>query len=409
MAMGGSVIDDEVLGPNPLIATHKALPRYVTKHIAPLDGIRGLAVLLVFFHHSISAASLAVTMPVEKLLVSFIGAGWIGVDIFFALSGFLITGILLDSKGNTDYFLNFYARRTLRIFPLYYLFLALVFVVFAPLVEHLYAPNPSFLLLEQSQWWFWSYLQNWHFVKLGTGSTVPVTHLWSLAVEEQFYLVWPFVVFLCSTRRVIWISAAICVASPLLRLMLLRAGWTDTSVYMATVTRMDALVVGALLAAWLRSQPMPSPKQALIALMGILVGGGAITTLIDHGLRRNGAALQTIGLSVISVSATLLILLAVSKDAKSGLHRILTIKFFRQSGKYSYAIYIFHPPILWGLAAVLRSHKRLLVPGTHLLSIGYIGFVACALLCTYAVSLLSWELYEQHFLSLKRYFVASLN
>ena len=169
---------------------------------------------------------------------------------------------------------------------------------------------------------------------------------------------------------------------------------------------MDALLVGALLAAWLRQgSPVPAPKKTAIALISILLVGMSLTALLDHGLRRNGVGLQTLGLSVISFSAALLILLVYSSSSTSLLNRVLTATGLRLSGKYSYAIYLFHPPILWGGAALLRSHGILLNSGTHLFSAGYLAFAALSLASTYLLSALSWHFFEQHFLSLKKYFV----
>src|SRR5262249_2846553 len=114
--------------------------------------------------------------------------GWMGVDLFFVLSGFLITGILLDSRGADGYFSSFYARRFLRIFPLYYGFLALWFLVLA----YVFGSAYSDLFARERQVWFWSYTANWGRPdELGA-----LGHFWSLAIEEQFYLVWPLVVWL---------------------------------------------------------------------------------------------------------------------------------------------------------------------------------------------------------------------
>jgi peptidoglycan/LPS O-acetylase OafA/YrhL len=379
-------------------------------HEPSLDGIRGLAVLLVFFHHSIWAASLAVTSKVDRVFQAVVTSGWMGVDIFFALSGFLITGILLDSKGSNSFFLNFYAKRTLRIFPLYYLVLVMTFVVLAPTLERVYSPGDAFAQIERNQAWFWFYLENWYFVHLGAGSTFPLTHFWSLAVEEQFYLIWPLIIFLCSVRRTLWVAAGVCIAAPLIRLVLISKGWPEVSVYMATITRMDALLAGALLASWLRcGYPAISPKTCAIALIGIFVGGMAVTGIIDHGLSRNGLAVQTIGFSIIPASAALLILLSLSLSRSSSLNNVLTHPALVKCGKYSYAMYVFHPLIQWSLAALLRSHGILLKPEVHLVSWNYLVFALLTLACTYLTSVLSWYLIERHFLNLKKHFVGSSN
>jgi len=153
--------------------------------IPALDGIRGLAILMVMLFHY--GGNLERTNPIGRLVGGLFSFGWSGVDLFFVLSGFLITGILLDSRNAENYFSSFYARRVLRIFPAYYVSLALLLLIL-PMLD-----PPLRLSLPSDQWMYVFYAQNWVgiFDYPGRGLLTPY---WSLAVEEQFYLVWPLVV-----------------------------------------------------------------------------------------------------------------------------------------------------------------------------------------------------------------------
>src|SRR5436190_14494061 len=151
--------------------------------IPALDGIRGLAILMVMlFHYS---PELDRSNPIERVAGSFCGYGWTGVDLFFVLSGFLITGILLESRAAGNYFSSFYMRRVLRIFPAYYLSLGLMFLV----VPKIDSGGLRLLPSAHDRWMYVFYAQNWVGIFHYPGQMI-VTPYWSLAVEEQFYLVW---------------------------------------------------------------------------------------------------------------------------------------------------------------------------------------------------------------------------
>jgi peptidoglycan/LPS O-acetylase OafA/YrhL len=374
-------------------------------HMLPLDGIRGLAVLMVFFHHFNAAANaIGVSMP-ERLGIKILDSGWIGVDLFFVLSGFLITGILIDSKERPRYFINFYAKRTLRIFPLYYLFLAFVFFVLRPVFNCMYYADNAYSTLWHSQLWFWAYLQNWHFVVIGNGSKIPVTQLWSLAVEEQFYIIWPFVVFFCASRRIAFISVVLCIAAPVIRLFLIRSGWNQTSIYMSTITHADSLLLGAFVAAYARSgYAVPSARRLFLLLGFVVLMGSALIADIDGGLKRDGLALQTVGFSVISCSAALFIAGALLLPERVPLNAIICHPALRMFGKYSYSLYVFHPPVIFGMVWLLRARFGLLVQGVRLFSLGYLFLAFLSLLICLAISISTWYLIEARVLALKRYF-----
>src|SRR5262245_1871381 len=151
-------------------------------HVQSLDGLRGIAILLVMlFHFSDNGSDLAPSsVLVDRIFHRLSGAGWIGVDLFFVLSGFLITGILFDAKGTPSYFRNFYVRRALRIFPLYYV--ALVLLLIMPLmVQHRPVPH----LAARDAGWYFAYLSNVKMARAGWPSHTGLAHLWSLSVEEQ--------------------------------------------------------------------------------------------------------------------------------------------------------------------------------------------------------------------------------
>ena len=153
------------------------------RHVPAADGVRGLAILVVLIHNAawINAGTGSFLL---KLTLAITSTGWVGVQLFFVLSGYLITGILVDALGSPRYFRHFYIRRTLRIFPLYYAAL-LVALFVVPQVAQVPAWAAA---ARQNQWWYWSYLSNWG-APFGHG-IAGLPHFWSLAVEEQFYLCW---------------------------------------------------------------------------------------------------------------------------------------------------------------------------------------------------------------------------
>src|SRR5580700_1566023 len=175
------------------------------KKIPQLDAVRGIAVLLVLLHNTDRYPSLRLHFISDN--------GWMGVDLFFVLSGLLITGILLDTKQSEGYFRNFYARRCLRIWPLYYSVLLFMFVIVPTL-----HPSEAHTVFDarSSPWWAYPvFLQNC-LVPIPAMATAPLGVTWSLAVEEQFYLLWPPVARFCAEAQLRWIAvAAICLSPPL--------------------------------------------------------------------------------------------------------------------------------------------------------------------------------------------------
>lgn len=214
------------------------------KHIPTLDGLRAVAILLVLLH----MGGLRPTIDNQHMLGSFLAilmdSGWIGVQLFFVLSGFLITTILLKTN-NRDTFktlLNFYIRRALRIFPLYYSSLAILFTL-------------AITLNEAPEWLKNSFLHKWHFIFYLSNWITPfidpfMGHFWSLAVEEQFYFIWPILVLLINRNKLIWLCIILIIQAPIFRICIHL--WQNPHIelveYTWTPARLDGLLIGALLA-----------------------------------------------------------------------------------------------------------------------------------------------------------------
>ncbi|HEX6536754.1 MAG TPA: acyltransferase [Gemmatimonadaceae bacterium] len=370
-----------------------------SKHIAALDGVRGLAILLVIADH---VGRLVPTSGVADQAAKDIAtSGWVGVDLFFVLSGFLITGILLDAKGGARYFRSFYARRVLRIFPLYFAFVAAALWIAPALGWN--GPNQGPLLHER-QGWFWTYMVNVLVARHGWAGAPPDTgHLWSLAVEEQFYLAWPLVVALSSRRALARIAIGAIVTASLLRVALVAAGVPGAAIYVLLPTRMDCLAAGALLAIAARDETRwPVARRALAAAapFAALVLAGVFAA--RHALEAERAPMQVAGYPAVVLLAALAIATAVGPrlgDSVRSFWRWRPLRFF---GRYSYAMYVLHPPIITLLvAAGLGPQQIPLVRGTALAR--QLGFGALALAVTTAAALASWHLLEQPFLRLKRF------
>ncbi len=367
-------------------------------HRPALDGVRGIAILTVFLYDCLKAPGEGLlNLVLRKVSV----AGWTGVDLFFVLSGFLITGILIDSRGRPGYLRSFFARRSLRIFPLYFLALLVTFVAVPQLAEYWSPAQPvaqKVSELSRDQFWYWTYLQNWHFAYEGHWPHVNyLSHFWSLAVEEQFYLVWPFVVGFLSTRslaKVCWACIGLALA---LRVGLSMSGADTIALYVTTVTRMDSLCLGALFAMGLRS-PVWYPRltrwawPVMSLLSVVIVGVDAVWPL----LKTEQVGSQTIGHTLLGLMFGCFVFSAAAVSPQHWFAKVLSQRWLTLPGQFSYAMYVIHRPIY---KLVLKLDWSVLPESVQPLVI----FLA-TLLATLAVSALSWKFFEKPFLSLKAFF-----
>jgi peptidoglycan/LPS O-acetylase OafA/YrhL len=365
--------------------------------------LRGVAILLVMAFH-FGWAKPAVGRP-AKLLVLCTNFGWSGVDLFFVLSGFLITGILLDSKDSARYFRNFYARRALRIFPAYYAVLATTLVVLPMFVPY---ASPGLQRILHEQGWLWAYSPNiamavHHGEWIFGADWLYLAALWSLAVEEHFYLVWPQLVHFVSIRTLARVSVAIVLLAPIARAVALAAGVAPSIVYCLTPFRADALAMGGLLAcvyrtpswlAWLRPR----------LFWGVIAGAGLV--LIITARRKFFSFLdpsvQVLGYSALALLFGSTLLAAVSGNPANRLGRFLTSPVLRIFGKYSYGGYLLQdllrPAYLkWLPVSTLEQRVHSEVAALMLHSVACMALTLC-------FAFTSYELFERHFLKLKRFF-----
>ena len=345
-------------------------------HVPALDGVRGVAIALVLLSHVLHDR------------VS--SAGWIGVDLFFVLSGFLITGILWDSRERPHRARTFYIRRALRILPLYYGVLFVLFVA-VPIVHAV--PTDEYRQLVSEQWWYWAYLPNWLIAlkhRIDGGS---LAWFWSLAIEEQFYLVWPLLVWHASRRTIVRVCAGTMVAGFVLRcvLVFMHAGAYESRplVYMLTPCRLDGLVVGALIAMQIRE---PGGYAALCRRIRLpaLISAALLCALALLQLEDGAPAMarspivETVGYPALAIAFGGFLVASLGPW-----RQIMSSRVLRCLGLYSYGLYVLHP-------FVIRAFRERspLVFGTW-------GFALAATATSLAIAWLSYQLYERHWLALK--------
>jgi peptidoglycan/LPS O-acetylase OafA/YrhL len=393
------------------------MPREATPaepaHIPVLDGIRGLAIVMVMIIH---LWWMPQRSAIDRVFTVGANLGWFGVDLFFVLSGYLITGILLDAKGAASYFRNFYVRRILRIFPLYYLVLILSLYV----LPHALPPDKvaRFGSIAGDVRYYWLYLSNFAIARAGMARHGILDVTWSLAIEEQFYLVWPAVVAFCSRRALARIAAGLAVASLAARLGLhFFSSYNAFSIYVLTPCRLDGLAVGAILAIWAREpgglERFKRPARvAIYALLPLVIGLPVAEELFgtpsDFGVGF-GPVFITVGLSLLAVLFGALLILVVTAEPGSTLQRVFGSAFLRTFGKYSYGLYLIHLPLralirdrIYGPSDrnALIHYPRLLgseLPGQMLF---YLVAGSAALGCAWV----SFQIFEKQFLKLKRLF-----
>ena len=350
-----------------------ALPRAGHAHVPALDGVRGIAALLVLgFHFAQHFSEQASGLWVPLFRVAPLGQT--GVDLFFVLSGFLITGILLRDRHRAGALPRFYVRRSLRLLPLYVGVLAIVFFV-----------APALGMAEPVDWgrawYFWVYLQNlpatFHWPLQGPG------HFWSLAVEEHFYLLWPLIVWQLSERALARLCGGLVLLAIAVRVALLALGYDP---FYFTLARLDGLAAGS----WLAVQavrPHELARLRPLAIRGLLALTPALAVLQVLYGGQQVPALQVAKYTAFALLyAAVLLLVAQGKTAA---HAVLASPPLTLLGRISYGVYVFHPFVYtwvdghgWSLTSAL----------------------AACLGGTMAVSLLSYYAYERPFLTLKQRF-----
>ncbi len=365
--------------------------------IPALDGLRGIAIILVMLHHFTSYRP---TAGIDALIGNVVFFGWSGVDLFFVLSGFLITGILLDTRDSKRYFTTFYARRTLRIFPLYYLVLFVAFVVLPmfPAVHPVLAGQADV----PPQWPYWLYLTNVAIADRGwVHGWVDVA--WSLAIEEHFYLVWPLVIWLCPPRVVAGLCAVIIVAEPVARMFARTSFEQALPIYVLTWFRLDGLATGALLALAQRRGLLPSlDRWVPIVVIAGVAGIIACTILGGHTWWWN-RRMQQYGYSLIAITAGAMLVSAISRPADSLWPRMLSAGWLRAFGKYSYCLYLIHLPVMRAVRVYVFNPDEYQTLGIAPWS-AQVLFYGAATAPAFALAWLSWRWFEAPILRLKARF-----
>lgn len=371
----------------------------MNNHIKELDGLRGIAVLLVIFFHLFLRAIFFTQVPILKIFAAFTSVGWAGVDIFFTLSGFLITSILLKTKSRENYFKNFYIRRILRIFPLYYAAIILV-LLFIPNLEPEFINSRgrtlSLMLL---------YQQNWIPLLKNYSMTLYLSATWSLAIEEQFYFLWPFIVYKLNREQLLGLGTGYIVLSILARIVGI-AFWPNLAqaalfFYYAPFARFEEILFGSLLAVLLTFQRIEQ-RIRLFSIPLSLLSLAAFISLCFLSLPGSPSPQESIPLTIggyttIAVFAAGLIGVFVTSSPENILRRIFKTSVLTFFGKYSYSMYLFH------MVPVLLLAHTFWYSGMHSWA-SFVMYVVATFLITILIALLTWNLLEKHMLNLKKYF-----
>lgn len=359
------------------------------KYFPQLDGLRGIAILMVLCYHYFQNTFLC-------------DLGWSGVDLFFVLSGFLITSRLLPYINYKKSIQHFYRNRFLRIVPLYFGFLIIFFIGwFAFTSKETQAANPFYT----GHWWqFFLFIQNWVFIYDTTPTARHLMHLWSVATEEQFYLLFPVFILLVKQRKKLLLAAvtvmALAATGRCLFFYLSKNVVDYETVYFNTFFRIDSFAGGIFLFLLLeKKKNLLNTDKANQYLPGIIVLLMAIPVLIFRSPDKHTEFFSTVGYTFIALIYTWVLFVTITGRNRL-VNTITTSKFLRYTGKISYGIYIFHYPLFqFGFAFLSKLYALLhITTDTSLLAISN------ALICiplTFLISHLSYTYFESRFLKLK--------
>lgn len=393
-----SSIGSSPLSPMPLVDSARERSTAPIPYIASLDGLRGWAITAVIAYHVVRVAGSEGT--VDRVLTALAGVGWMGVDLFFVLSGYLITRVLLAHRDSSSYFRAFYIRRALRIVPVYYVTLAVLFWV-VPAVAPSLSPKYETFLAHQE--WYWGYVANWFIVIHKLNATpLSTTHLWSLSVEEQFYLAWPLIVWAVPPRRLARVCLVGAVGVLVLRIWLRAHGAGFNPPYYSTPTRLDTLLLGAWLACMGARGDFAAlaRKWAPMLLCSALCALAAIAVTHDGQLARASGVMVTYGFSVVACANVALLAWVLATDGRGPIAQRTLGPTMRSIGRYSYAIYLFHD-LLFGLFqyAGLSVERFPRLAGTELP--GLVAMFVLVYGSAWILARVSWQVLEAPLMRLK--------
>jgi peptidoglycan/LPS O-acetylase OafA/YrhL len=348
-------------------------PQWLPPYIPALDGLRGIAVSLVIFYHCHTKLG-------DGLLSHFAEYGWAGVNLFFVLSGFLITGIIIEGREDAHFFRNFYARRALRIWPVYVLLLLLNYILVPCLLEH--NPQHAWRITSTAPWLYYAlFVQNLFALAL-PGSIGPT---WSLAIEEQFYLVWAPIGRRLSLRHLAIVLATVFVVSPAIR-----ACNTGLLTPTHTLIHLDGLAIGSLIAVLLRMDTFSQPVWRKLGLAGIALGLFGVGLMLFRGTAFADTFLA-LGFGGMLIAAI------VSEPGSSFYARVLCAWPLKSIGTVSYGLYMTHILVF----VVIGSFElRMLRYGAW----GNLAVVVTRIVLSLGFAALLWVGFEKPILRLKRRF-----
>lgn len=354
-------------------------------HYPSLDGLRGFATILVILHHYFSSLSL-------------FNFGWIGIELFFVLSGFLISARLIPFLNEKKLVVNFYWNRFLRIVPLYFLFLTIFFGSWFLFTSSQSQQDGMFY--KKHYWQFFLFIQNWAYIIDFSQSNNHLQHLWSLAVEEQIYLIYPILVvafFRKTNFLYVVLSLIIIIVITRLCFYYFTKDFLDFKyIYWNTFFRADSFFCGvaAYLAFTNYKQLRLTPTLFGIAIILLCVGLG-ITQTFD----KSHPFFSTVGRTLLAISFSYLMLKCI-EERKNHFSRFFSTRFLIFTGKISYGIFIFHWPILITGFAIIN--KILAATGTQISQLNILLInIFCSAAITVLLSYASYRYFESRFVRWK--------
>jgi peptidoglycan/LPS O-acetylase OafA/YrhL len=382
-----------------------------SEYVHFLDGLRAIAVLSVILFRSYQKygqMAINTNSHAKRVLHAMFGNGWLGVDLFFVISGFLITGILLKCRGRDGYFRKFYAARATRILPACFAYIACL-----PLVERLLPDSYGPPLTVQSMLWAFTALTNVQILLFGRDA-IPenLVHLWSLSVEQHFYLFWPAVVAWVSPKRLLPVVVVLICLIGIFRIPLYMY---DCVTYFQTFCRADSLLMGAFVSLWLSrstvessaehaaSDDFPRFRFGPLVVFAVLTVATGITVFFTEYPSHRDWRFQTFGYSLSAALFASLVFGMQSGAVGFGVLRsFFSLPMFRGIAKYSYAMYLWHMPFVIPAASLIQSPTMVeVLPNSAVLKL--LILTACLTAIGYVVAIISFRLVEKPALGLRRY------